>query len=171
MRPFFTIRTSVIYFIVNSLVLTFERAQSAPFFSVLRIAFIHHLRRSKACLVRRHTKCDGLTLQPASPLSRKYFGLQNIFREIYFSYFIFFMQGLFSPPPHKVRRLDISLILLFPENILVYKIFFGRFIFIRIKDNGAVAPFLLSRTNVIYDIATSSFSHSKELNPQPFCSL
>ena len=35
-------RTSVIYFIVNSLVLTFERAQSAPFFSVLRIAFIHH---------------------------------------------------------------------------------------------------------------------------------
>ena len=34
LRPFFMIRTAVIYFIVNSLVLTFERIRSATFFSL-----------------------------------------------------------------------------------------------------------------------------------------
>ena len=51
------------------------------------------------------------------------------------------MQGYLSPPPRQARRLDVSLLLRLPENILLLKIFLGSFFIY--KDDGTVAPIIL----------------------------
>lgn len=51
-------------------------------------------------------------------------------------------QGLFSPTPHQARRLDVSLILRLPENILLPKIFLGSFLFIEIWKSDRLRSLL-----------------------------